>query len=70
MPKFSLKVNGKTFDANCAAETPLIYVLRNQLDLVGTKLGCGLEQCGSCAVLVNGEQVLSCVRAASEFVGT
>ena len=70
MQKFSLKVNGKTFDANCVAETPLIYVLRNQLDLVCTKLGCGLEQCGSCAVLVNGEQVLSCVRAASEFVGT
>ncbi|MGY9018249.1 MAG: (2Fe-2S)-binding protein [Alphaproteobacteria bacterium] len=70
MAKISLKVNGKTHEVDCDPETPLIYVLRNQLDLVGAKLGCGLEQCGACAVMVDGDHVLSCVRAASEFVGS
>ncbi len=67
MAKISLKVNGETHEVDCDPATPLIYVLRNQLDLVGAKLGCGLEQCGACAVLVDGEHTLSCVRAASEF---
>ncbi len=57
-------------EVDCDPATPLIYILRNQLDLVGAKLGCGLEQCGACAVIVDGEQVLSCVRAASEFEGS
>jgi len=70
MAKISLKVNGKTHEVDCDPETPLIYVLRNQLDLVGAKLGCGLEQCGACAVMVDGDHVLSCVRAASEFAGS
>ena len=70
MAKISLKVNGKTHEVDCDPATPLIYVLRNQLDLVGAKLGCGLEQCGACAVMVDGDHVLSCVRAASEFVGS
>lgn len=69
MAKISLKVNGKTQEVECDPGTPLIYVLRNQLDLVGAKLGCGLEQCGACAVMVDGEHTLSCVRAASEFEG-
>ena len=56
-------------EVQCDPATPLIYVLRNQLDLVGVKLGCGLEQCGACAVMVDGEPTLSCVRAASEFEG-
>ena len=56
-------------EVKCDPATPLIYVLRNQLDLVGVKLGCGLEQCGACAVMVDGEPTLSCVRAASEFEG-
>ena len=70
MPKISLKVNGKNFTVECDPATPLLYVLRNQLDLVGAKLGCGLEQCGACAVLVDGKDALTCVRAASEFEGT
>ena len=49
--------------------TPLIYVLRNDLGLTGTKLGCGLEQCGACMVLVNGEPTFSCVRTVEEFEG-
>ncbi|MBK19091.1 MAG: (2Fe-2S)-binding protein [Rhodospirillaceae bacterium] len=69
MTSFSLNVNGRTCEVECDPATPLIYVLRNHLDLVGAKLGCGLEQCGACAILVDGERVLSCVRAASEFEG-
>lgn len=69
MAKISFKVNGKMQEVECDPATPLIYVLRNQLDLVGAKLGCGLEQCGACAVMVDGEPTLSCVRAASEFEG-
>jgi aerobic-type carbon monoxide dehydrogenase small subunit (CoxS/CutS family) len=62
-----LRVNGVAHQVDADPSTPLIYVLRNQLDLTGAKLGCGLEQCGACAVLVDGEKVLSCVRAVSEF---
>jgi aerobic-type carbon monoxide dehydrogenase small subunit (CoxS/CutS family) len=69
MTRAVLHVNGARREVKAEPSTPLIYVLRNQLDLVGTKLGCGLEQCGSCAVLVDGAPVLSCVRAVSEFEG-
>jgi len=62
-----LQVNGVSHHVETDPSTPLIYILRNQLELTGTKLGCGLEQCGSCTVLVDGEPVLSCVRAVSEF---
>ena len=67
MSSISLRVNGQRRDIEADPSTPLVYVLRNQLDLTGAKLGCGLEQCGACAVLVDGEPVLSCVRAVSEF---
>ena len=62
-----LQVNGVSHQVEADPSTPLVYVLRNQLGLTGTKLGCGLEQCGSCTVLVDGEPVMSCVRAVSEF---
>ncbi len=65
-----LHVNGTSHRVEADPSTPLIFVLRNQLGLTGAKLGCGLEQCGSCAVLVDGEPVLSCVRAVSEFEGS
>lgn len=64
-----LNVNGEAHLIAVDPATPLIFVLRNRLGLVGAKLGCGREQCGACAVLVDGEPVLSCVRAASEFQG-
>jgi len=64
-----LNVNGEACELDIDPSTPLIYVLRNDLGLKGTKLGCGLEQCGACAVLVDGEAALSCSRAASEFEG-
>ncbi len=65
----TLRVNGASHEIEADPSTPLIFILRNQLGLTGVKLGCGLEQCGACAVLVDGEAVLSCVRAISEFAG-
>jgi len=69
MAKINLRVNGVAQEVEADPATPLLFVLRNQLGLTGAKLGCGLEQCGTCAVLVDGEPVLSCVRAVSEFEG-
>src|ERR671919_2406374 len=57
----SLKVNGKGHEIDADPTTPLLYVLRNELGLNGAKFGCGLGQCGSCTVMVNGDAVLSCV---------
>ncbi|MDH3242704.1 MAG: (2Fe-2S)-binding protein [Alphaproteobacteria bacterium] len=64
-----LKVNGETREIDADPDTPLIFVLRNQLNLTGPKLGCGQEKCGACVVLVDGVATNSCVRAASEFQG-
>lgn len=64
-----LCVNGVDREITSDAETPLIYVLRDELKLKGTKLGCGLEMCGSCAVMVDGKVVLSCVSPAEVFAG-
>ncbi len=57
----SLKVNGSTRSVDAEPDTPLLYILRNDLDLNGAKFGCGLAQCGACTVLVNGTAVRSCV---------
>ena len=69
MSRLALTINGTVREIEADPATPLIYVLRNRLGLVGAKLGCGLEQCGACAVIADGEKVLSCVRAVSEFEG-
>ncbi|MFT5485458.1 MAG: nicotinate dehydrogenase subunit A [Paracoccaceae bacterium] len=69
MDSLTLTINGQTRDIDCDPATPLLYVLRNDLDLTGAKLGCGLEQCGACAVLVDGEATLCCNRPAGEFTG-
>jgi aerobic-type carbon monoxide dehydrogenase small subunit (CoxS/CutS family) len=50
-------------------DTPLLYILRNALDLKGTRFGCGLEQCGACTVLVDGEPVFACTRPVSTVAG-
>ena len=65
----SLDVNGTTCSLEAGADEPLALVLRNRLGLTGVKVGCGLEQCGACAVLVDGESVLSCVAPAAGFAG-
>ena len=69
MTTFTLLVNGTNHLVKTDPATPLIFILRNQLSYTGPKLGCGLETCGACAVLVDGEAELSCTRAASEFEG-
>lgn len=61
MSKFDLKVNGKAHTVDVEPSTPLLYVLRNDLDLHGPKFGCGLGQCGACTVLINGVAVRSCI---------
>jgi nicotinate dehydrogenase subunit A len=64
-----LLVNGERRELAVDPATPLLYVLRNDLGLTGAKYGCGLEQCGACAVLVDGAKVLSCSTPVSAFVG-
>ena len=60
MPVYRLKVNGQPREATAEPTTPLLYVLRNDLELNGPKFGCGLGQCGSCMVLVDGVALRSC----------
>ncbi len=69
MESIYLNVNGEMHEIQADPDTPLIFVLRNYLNLTGPKLGCGQEQCGACVVIVDGEPTNSCVRAASEFAG-
>src|ERR1700716_4348862 len=57
----SLKVNGVSRSVRAEPDTPLLYVLRNDLELNGAKFGCGLAQCGACTVLIDGKAVRSCV---------
>lgn len=66
---FELVVNGEAKRVEAPAETPLIYVLRNQLGLKGTRYGCGLEQCGCCMVLIDGDPAYACSRAIDSAVG-
>ncbi len=65
----SLKVNGKTHKVKVEPDTPLLWVLREQLGLTGTKYGCGIAQCGSCTVLVDGDAVRSCALLVSAAQG-
>jgi nicotinate dehydrogenase subunit A len=59
-PAFSLSVNGRLHAVAAAPDTPLLYVLRNDLGLKGARFGCGLGQCGACTVIVDGRPVQSC----------
>ena len=61
MSNITLKVNGRSHTLDIEPATPLLYVLRNNLDLQGPKFGCGLGQCGACTVIINGAAVRSCI---------
>jgi isoquinoline 1-oxidoreductase subunit alpha len=65
MPKYNLSVNGKMMSVEADADTPLLWVLRDNLNLVGTKFGCGVAECGACTVHMNGEAYRSCIIAVS-----
>ena len=65
MASFTLRVNGERRAVAVEPDTPLLYVLRNDLELNGPKFGCGLAQCGACSVLVDGKEVRSCVTPVS-----
>lgn len=69
MPRYTLKVNGKPQAVNVDADTPLLYVLRDDLALNGPKFGCGLGQCGACTVHVDGVATRSCLLPVSTLAG-
>lgn len=69
MANYNLKVNGKNFKVDVDPTTPLLWVLRDHLDLTGTKYGCGIAQCGACVIHLNGEAVRSCVTQVGRAVG-
>ncbi|WP_136481340.1 (2Fe-2S)-binding protein [Cognatitamlana onchidii] len=61
MPAFNLKINNKTYSVEADADTPLLWVLRDIIGLVGTKFGCGIGQCGACTIHVDGNAMRSCL---------
>jgi aerobic-type carbon monoxide dehydrogenase small subunit (CoxS/CutS family) len=69
MANITLRVNGTSRTVDVDPATPLLYVLRNDLDLHGPRFGCGLGQCGACTVLVKNEAVRSCIRPVSSVAG-
>ncbi len=62
----TITVNGVHREVQAAGDTPLLYVLRNDLELTGPQFGCGLAQCGACSVLIDGKEVRSCITALSD----
>ena len=66
---YTIKLNGKSRTVDVEADTPLLWVLRDALDMKGTKFGCGIAQCGACTVHINGQPTRSCVTPISA-VGT
>ena len=69
MAQYQLTVNGKRSTVAVEPDTPLLYVLRNDLGLNGPKFGCGLAQCGACSVLIGGNEVRSCAMPISRVSG-
>jgi isoquinoline 1-oxidoreductase alpha subunit len=70
MPKYNLKINGKNYQADVASDTPLLWVLRDHLGLVGTKYGCGIAQCGACTIHIDGVATRSCVLPVSAIASS
>ena len=69
MSVISISVNGKSTEVEVEPATPLLWVIREHLQLTGTKFGCGMAQCGACTVHVNGQAVRSCVTPVSKVAG-
>jgi aerobic-type carbon monoxide dehydrogenase small subunit (CoxS/CutS family) len=67
--ELTLSVNGTKQNVTVDPDTPLLFVLRNELKLTGPKMGCGMAQCGACAVLLNGKEIRSCITPVSGIVG-
>jgi isoquinoline 1-oxidoreductase alpha subunit len=65
----TLSINGKTHNVDVEPDTPLLWVLREQVGLTGAKYGCGIAQCGACTVHINGEATRSCGMQVSDAVG-
>ena len=65
----TLNVNGARHEVQAPDDTPLLYVLRNDLQLIGPQFGCGLAQCGACSVLVDGKEARSCMTTAASVAG-
>ncbi len=61
MPVYNLKINGKPHTVEADQDTPLLWVLRDHLDMVGTKFGCGIGQCGACTIHIDGSATRSCL---------
>jgi isoquinoline 1-oxidoreductase alpha subunit len=68
-PMLTLDVNGKQLTTDAAEDTPLLWVLRDSLNLTGTKFGCGMAQCGACTVHIDGQPTRSCILPVSAVVG-
>ena len=69
MASVRLNVNGREWTVAAAPDTPLLYVLSNELQLRGPRFGCGLAQCGACSVLVDGKEIRSCVTPVAGVAG-
>ena len=69
MPTYNLKINGKLQAVEADSDTPLLWVLRDHVNLVGTKFGCGIAQCGACTVHINGNATRSCSLPVSNLQG-
>lgn len=69
MPTFQLKINGELKTVSAESDTPLLWVLRDYLNLLGTKFGCGIGQCGACTVHVDGVATRSCLLQVSQLQG-
>lgn len=67
MPNYTLKINGKSHSFSADDDTPLLWILRDELEMVGTKFGCGIAQCGACTVHVDGAAMRSCQLKVSEL---
>ena len=69
MPGITISVNGTRREVDVTSEIPLLYVLRNNLELTGPQFGCGVSQCGACSVLVDGKEARSCTLTVGRMAG-